>query len=151
VVRMALDAPVWAAPAFGIELVLGDVETAPAATPGSHSYREESAAPKIAVSRYQPLPTMPPAEIDLALLVPSKTSAAEVEAVIRAAAGELLEKLELFDQYSGAGVEQDHRSLAWRLTFRHAERTLRDKEIEGRRAKILAALTEELHVRQRST
>jgi phenylalanyl-tRNA synthetase beta chain len=58
--------------------------------------------------------------------------------------------LELFDQYTGTGVPAGHRSLAWRLTFRHPERTLRDKEIEGRRAKILGALEQELHVRQRS-
>jgi phenylalanyl-tRNA synthetase beta chain len=37
------------------------------------------------------------------------------------------------------------------LTFRHPERTLRDKEIEGRRNKILSALADELNVRQRTT
>jgi phenylalanyl-tRNA synthetase beta chain len=93
---------------------------------------------------------MPPAEIDLALVVPMGTSVADVERVIRSAAGELLEALDLFDQYTGAGVDRDHRSLAWRLTFRHPERTLRDKEIEGRRTKILSALEQELHVRQRT-
>jgi len=93
---------------------------------------------------------MPPAEIDLALLVPQGTRVADVERVIRSAAGELLEALDLFDQYTGAGVDRDHRSLAWRLTFRHPERTLRDKEIEGRRNKILSALEQELHVRQRT-
>jgi phenylalanyl-tRNA synthetase beta chain len=82
--------------------------------------------------------------------VPAGTTVADVERVIRAAAGDLLERLDLFDQYTGAGVDRDHRSLAWRLTFRHPDRTLRDKEIEGRRGKILSALQEELHVRQRS-
>ena len=94
---------------------------------------------------------MPAAEFDLALLVPDGATVEQVDRVIRAAAGELLEQLLLFDQYVGAGVEAGHRSLAWRLTFRHPDRTLRDKEIEGRRAKILAALEQELHVRQRST
>ena len=61
------------------------------------------------------------------------------------------EALELFDEYKGDGVEPGFRSLAWRLTFRHPQRTLRDKEIEGRRSRILAALQQELHVRQRST
>jgi phenylalanyl-tRNA synthetase beta chain len=94
---------------------------------------------------------MPAAEIDLALLVPVEVPAIEVERVVRASAGELLERLELFDQYTGQGIDAGHRSLAWRLTFRHADRTLRDKEIEGRRARILASLKEELNVRQRST
>jgi phenylalanyl-tRNA synthetase beta chain len=150
VTRVALDAPVWAAPAFGVELVLDEVATAPPAKQGEHAYMEGGRPHRAPVSRYTPLPTMPPAEIDLALLVPNGTTVADVERVIRASAGELLEQLQLFDQYSGSGVDAGYRSLAWRLTFRHAERTLRDKEIEGRRGKILGALEQELHVRQRS-
>jgi phenylalanyl-tRNA synthetase beta chain len=57
----------------------------------------------------------------------------------------------LFDRYVGQGVEAGHRSLAWRLTFRHAERTLRDREIDARRADILEALADELNVRQRTS
>ena len=150
VVRVELDAPVWAAQAFGLELVLGEMETDPAAPRGGHVYMEGGRPARVPPSPFMALPSMPSAEFDLALLVPTGTTVADVERVIRAAAGELLERLELFDQYTGAGVERDHRSLAWRLTFRHAERTLRDKEIEGRRGKILSALEQELHVRQRS-
>jgi phenylalanyl-tRNA synthetase beta chain len=149
--RLRLDAPVWATPAFGVEIELGEIATAPPAERGRHAYLESSRGHRAAsVTTYRELPTMPPAEFDLALLVPSGTTVADVERVIRASAGELLEKLVLFDQYTGAGVEGDHRSLAWRLTFRHPERTLRDKEIEGRRGKILGALQQELHVRQRT-
>jgi phenylalanyl-tRNA synthetase beta chain len=151
VLRARLDAPVWAAPAFGIELILADIETAPPAPRGQHPYIEGGRPrPAESATRYVPLATMPPAEFDLALLVPDGTTVAEVERVIRAAAGEMLEELALFDLYTGEGVEAGHRSLAWRLTFRHPERTLRDKEIEGRRGKILSALQQELHVRQRT-
>ena len=151
VVRMELDAPVWAAPAFGVELAIGDLESEPPAARGKHTYIEvPKGSHKVAATRYRAIPTMPAAEFDLALLVPKPTSVADVERVIRASAGELLEKLELFDQYTGAGVGDAERSLAWRLTFRDAERTLRDKEIEGRRNKILSALEQELHVRQRT-
>ena len=74
-----------------------------------------------------------------------------MERVIRAAAGDLLESLDVFDLYEGEGVGAGLRSVAWRLTLRHPERTLRDKEIEGRRAKILSALQSQLNVRQRTT
>lgn len=151
VLRVDLDAPVWASPAFGIELLLGNVSTEPAALPGVHAYKEGMDARRNPAFTYAPLPTMPAAEIDLALLVPFEVRAADVERVIRSAAGELLERLDLFDHYTGSGIEANHRSLAWRLTFRHAERTLRDKEIEGRRVRILDALKQELNVRQRST
>lgn len=148
--RMALDAPVWAAPAYGVELLIGVVESAPVAAPGTSAHAAAE-RPLSRVKRYQPLPTTPPAEFDLALLVPDGVRAEAVEQVIRESSGDLLERLDLFDRYTGRGVDPGFRSLAWRLTFRHAERTLRDKEIEGRRAKILSALAAELNVRQRTT
>jgi phenylalanyl-tRNA synthetase beta chain len=147
--RLSLDAPVWAAPAFGVELSLGVIDSAEAAPRGKSAHRPAERVNRI-VTRYRPIPSTPPAEFDVALLVPVTVSAADVEGVMRRAAGDLLEKLELFDLYTGEGVSADVRSLAWRLTFRHAERTLRDKEIEGRRAKILSALADELNVRQRT-
>ncbi len=64
--------------------------------------------------------------------------------------GAQLESVMLFDEFRGAGVAEGVRSLAWRLTFRHPERTLRDKEIEGRRAQLLKALEERLGVRPRA-
>ena len=150
--RLQIDAPVWASPAFGVELSLGVVDSAQVAPAGKHAHEKgiaRFAAPR--VSKYRALPTTPAAEFDLALLVREELPAAEVERVIRRTAGELLESLVLFDRYEGKGVDAGYRSLAWRLTFRHPERTLRDKEIEGRRAKILSTLQSELDVRPRTT
>lgn len=157
--RVPLDAPVWAAPAFGVELRLASMSNSDVAPPGEHVHPLKAAVGDVVavaeapprVARYRPLPTTPAAEFDLALLVPDAVSAAEVERVLRSAAGDLLERLVAFDLYEGEGVEAGHRSIAWRLTLRHPERTLRDKEIDGRRAKILSALQSELNVRQRST
>ena len=149
--RIPLDAPVWAGTAFGVELVLGAMSNNDVAPPGEHAHGAADAALERRARPYRPLPSTPASEFDLALLLPSDVPAARVEAVIRTAAGDLLERLALFDQYEGDGVEAGHRSVAWRLTLRHPERTLRDKEIEGRRAKILAALQQELNVRQRTS
>jgi phenylalanyl-tRNA synthetase beta chain len=149
--RLALDAPVWAAPAFGVELVLALMSNSDVAPAGEHAHGAAIAAEARRTPRYRPLPTTPASAFDLALLVPGGVSAADVERVVRAAAGDLLERLDLFDLYEGEGVESGHRSVAWRLTLRHPERTLRDKEIEGRRAKILSALQSQLNVRQRTT
>ncbi len=147
---LALDAPVWAAPAYGIELDLGQIESADVAPPGKSIHGQTPAAPPAKHVQYKPLPSTPAAPIDLALLVPDAIRAADVESVIRSNGGELLERLTLFDEFRGAGLPAGTRSLAWRLTFRDATRTLRDKEIEGRTNKILRALEGELGVRQRS-
>jgi phenylalanyl-tRNA synthetase beta chain len=157
--RLALDAPVWAAGAFGVELSLMGIESRPVAARGQRA-RREARAPVGTVARvpgaakavrYSALPSTPASDFDLALLVPNDLPASRVEEVIRRSTGELLERLTLFDEYRGEGVPAGVRSLAWRLTFRHPERTLRDKEIAGRRQKLLRTLEGELGVRQRTT
>ena len=149
--QLALDAPVWAAPAYGIEMTLAEMPNGDVAPPGEHAHTSTLAPPSRTTKTYKPLPAMPASEFDLALLVPSGVTSADVERSIRNAAGDLLERLVAFDLYEGPGVPEGHRSIAWRLTLRHPERTLREKEIEGRRSRILSSLTQELNVRQRST
>jgi phenylalanyl-tRNA synthetase beta chain len=147
--QVVLDAPVWASAAFGIELSLGVIDSSQVAPVGESAHRP-AVRPAAVVTKYQPLPTTPAAEFDLALLVPDSVRGEQVEEVIKRVSGKLLERVELFDRYVGQGVEPGYRSLAWRLTFRHAERTLRDRELEARRSDILRALSDELHVRQRN-
>jgi phenylalanyl-tRNA synthetase beta chain len=143
--EVSLDAPVWASAAFGVELRLAAAPMDPAASAsvGSAAHPESP--------RYRTMPATPAVELDLALLVPGGCGAAEVEEVIRRGAGELLERLELFDEFRGVGIPDGYRSIAWRLTFRHPDRTLRDKEVEGRRDKLLRTLENELSVRQRTS
>jgi phenylalanyl-tRNA synthetase beta chain len=146
--RVGLDAPAWAAPAFGVEInleALGSsiVEPISLPVPGV-------AANTRATKSFKSIPTMPAIEVDLALIVPDTTRASDVERVIRESAGELLEQLSLFDEFRGPDIPQGSRSLAWALTFRHPERTLRDREIQGRTARILKTLEAELGVRQRT-
>jgi len=132
--RLVVDAPVWASPVFGIEVDLEAVE-----------------AGAVATRPYVPVPAMPAMQVDLALLVPESVPSSSVAAAIRDAAGDMLESLVIFDEFRGTGIPDGHRSLAWALTFRHPERTLRDKEIQGRTAKILSVLENKLGIRQRSS
>lgn len=154
VCEVVLDRPIWASAAFGVEITLGVIASANVAAPKTHGHLQRAAvreAPASAGIRFKPLPTTPAAEIDVALLVPDGVEASTVERVLRAAAGDLLEQLTLFDEFRGHGVPDGQRSLGWRLTFRHPERTLRDKEIEGRRLRLLSILDQELGIRPRAT
>ena len=148
--RVTLDAPVWAAPAFGVELSLGVVPSGDVAPRGQHAHQGSAVVGSRSHAEYKPVPVTPAVEVDLALLVPESMAAARVEEVIREGAGDLLERLVLLDEYRGKGIESGMRSLMWRLTLRHAERTLRDKEVEGRREKLLQTLENELGIRQRT-
>jgi len=153
---LALDAPAWAAQAFGIEidlLALGDISGTETGKPVEITGSVTStlgATSSSATTAYQPVPAMPAIEVDLALIVPDSLQAADVERVITKSAGALLEKLVLFDEFRGGDIPAGSRSLAWALTFRHPERTLRDREIQGRTAKIVKTLEEELGIKQRS-
>ena len=137
VFRVSVDAPVWAPGVYGVEI---DLEVG--------AVREKTGL--ATARRYRPIPAMPAMEVDLALLVPESVSARDVDSTIRASAGDLLESLDLFDEFRGKGIPDGMRSLAFRLTFRHPERTLRDREIQGRTAKILSSLEDALGIRQRT-
>lgn len=150
--QVSVDKPVWASDAWGVEVALGELSSDDVAAASAHAHapaERESGATRAV--RFAPLPTTPAAEIDLALLVPDTTLAATVEATLKAAGGELLERVELFDEFRGTGIPAGMRSLAWRLTWRHPERTLRDKEIEGRRSRVLDILDKELGIRPRAS
>lgn len=150
--RLQLDKPVWAPETYGVEVALGEMPNDLIAPRGEHARGElHQASAAARTLRSRPVATTPPAEFDLALLVPTDLPAAAVEMVLKRTGGDLLERLELFDLYEGSGLPPGHRSLAWRLTFRDPNRTLRDKEIEGRRQRILRALELELGVKPRTS
>jgi phenylalanyl-tRNA synthetase beta chain len=126
-----VDAPAWAGDVWALELRL------PA---------EVSARPVIG---YVPPPHLPSVERDLALLVPHRVTAEDVVSLIGDAAGGELEALELFDLYTGEGISEATRSLAFRLRFRSRERTLKDKEVDKAVKTVLRRLQEELGVEAR--
>jgi phenylalanyl-tRNA synthetase beta chain len=152
--EVALDAPVWASTAFGTEVTLGVIESAPVAAPGANVWREavdaQAGVGDAAHVRFRPLPTTPAAELDLALVVPDAVAAARVEEVLRRSGGDTLEGVALLDEFRGGDVPAGARSLLWRLTLRDPVRTLRQKEVDGRRQKLVQALERELGVRVRA-
>jgi phenylalanyl-tRNA synthetase beta chain len=83
--------------------------------------------------------TFPVATQDVALVVDEPVPAAEVEAALRAGAGELLESIRLFDVYENAEQLGDGRkSLAYALRFRAADRTLTVDEASAARDAAVA-------------
>jgi phenylalanyl-tRNA synthetase beta chain len=93
---------------------------------------------------YQPLPDTPAVERDLALVLPEGVLAEQVAAGLRRGAGRLLEAIEIVDEYRGAGLPAGARSVAFRLRFRAAGRTLRDAEVGSALERCLAAVREEV-------
>jgi phenylalanyl-tRNA synthetase beta chain len=93
---------------------------------------------------YRDVVTFPPVRQDIAVVVASEVTAAEVLAVIRAAGGELLAGADVFDTYRGEQVGEGRQSVAVHLQFQAADRTLTDAEADAVRETIVAALRERL-------
>jgi len=128
---LAIDTPPWAGSVFAMEVELPAVPEA-ALTP-----------------IYSPIGQFPGIDRDLALVVPAGVTAGQVRAAIEAKAGALAERIELFDLYEGEGIDAGARSLAYRITFRSVERTLKDSDVEPAVLRVLKCLKEELNVHQR--
>jgi len=86
--------------------------------------------------------TYPPADRDVALVVPTGVPVADVAAALREGAGELLESLALFDVFEGAQVGPGQRSLAFGLRLRAADRTLTAAEANGARDAAVTCASE---------
>jgi phenylalanyl-tRNA synthetase beta chain len=93
--------------------------------------------------RATPLPRYPTAVRDIALLVDESLSAATVRGTIRSHAPETLVQVVEFDRYQGTGIPDGKVSLALRLTFQSAERTLTDAEVESATTEVVELLARE--------
>jgi phenylalanyl-tRNA synthetase beta chain len=91
---------------------------------------------------YRDVTSFPAVLQDIAVVVGEDVAAASVVDAVRAAGGDLLESVEIFDVYRGEQVGGDEKSLALRLAFRAPDRTLTDAEVAERRAAIETALGE---------
>jgi phenylalanyl-tRNA synthetase beta chain len=90
---------------------------------------------------YTPASRFPSSDIDLAFTVTDDVPVDELADVLRAAAGELLVALDLFDVYRGAGVPEGSRSLAFALRLQATDRTLTDDEVAEVRTRVIDAAT----------
>jgi phenylalanyl-tRNA synthetase beta chain len=98
------------------------------------------AAGRLVPERAPAVGRFPEVDRDLAIVVPQTARAADVDAVIRSHAGELLRDVSLFDIYRGVPLGADEKSLAYRLTFGAADRTLTEPEVEAAVGAVVGAL-----------
>ena len=110
---------------------------------------------------YRPYSTFPAADRDLAFFVSTDVSVSEIERVMHKAAqtaksaepsggASLLASVELFDEYRGEHVPAGQRSLAFRLIYRAANRTLKEEEVNPVHQSVREALEEKFQVSLRS-
>jgi phenylalanyl-tRNA synthetase beta chain len=106
---------------------------------------EVDLAPLVAASpfgreSYEDVISYPAVHQDVAVVVDESVPAAEVREAVLQGGGELLRSAEVFDLYRGEQLGEERKSLALRLTFRAADRTLTDEEVAERRRAIESAV-----------
>lgn len=126
-----LDLPPWAGAVIGAEVVL---PAAPEPCPD-------------VVARE--LPDQPASTRDVAMLVPLGTPAGTVLEAIRGAKVAVLEDAQVFDVYEGDDLPAGTRSVAFRLRFRAARRTLTDAQVDQAFRRVLRKVKEATGVEPR--
>lgn len=99
--------------------------------------------------RYRQIGKFPAAKRDLAVVVDLETGVGDVLSEIRRAGGASLEKARLLSVYTGDRVESGKKSVAVSLSFRAAEGTMKDEQVETLMQKILERLEKKFKARLR--
>ncbi len=89
---------------------------------------------------FSELSKFPSIRRDLALVLDRAVPAAQVLALVRKAAGELLVNLDIFDEYRGEGIDSGRKSLGLTLTLQDSSRTLKEEVVEAIMAQVISAL-----------
>ncbi len=92
---------------------------------------------KVGKMKYKELSKFPTVKKDLALLVDNTITAQELQRAIKSSGGKLLQNSEVFDLYTGKGIPEGKKSIAFSIELGAQDKTLTDEEIVGVMNKIV--------------
>jgi phenylalanyl-tRNA synthetase beta chain len=136
------------------EKILGSMKQIPAAQAKKMDLRdavfvaELELAPLLAAAHaekeFRELPKFPAVVRDVALVVAEPVEHASIVAEIGRNQNKILERVELFDIFRGGSIPAGRKSMAYSLTFRAADRTLTDAEVNEAHERIKRQLQQTL-------
>ncbi len=100
--------------------------------------------------KYKPLPKYPSMLRDLALVVKEDILVGDIQKIISRHGEGLIEKIELFDIYTGNQIPEGMKSVAYSITYRSYDRTLRDDEVNSIQQAIIEDLEKSFDAKLRS-
>ena len=98
--------------------------------------------------KYKDISKFPGIIKDAAFIVDNKVTNDEVKAVIVKSGGKLLTKVDIFDIYNN--IEEDKKSMAYKMTFADPTRTLSDEEVMEVFNKIISDVQTKLNAKLRN-
>jgi phenylalanyl-tRNA synthetase beta chain len=93
---------------------------------------------------FKSIPALPAIRRDVAMLVPEATTHESVLQAVRQAKPANLESVDLFDVFRGKNVPAGQKSMAYAFTYRSAERSLTDVEVNAAQEKLIEQLKQRL-------
>ncbi|MDD3354089.1 phenylalanine--tRNA ligase subunit beta [Zoogloea sp.] len=99
---------------------------------------------------YREVSRFPAVQRDLALVVDQGVAAASLIQGLQSVAPAIVQRIELFDQYQGKGIEPHRKSLAFRVVMQETQRTLEDAEVDAAMTALIRHAEEHLAAKLRA-
>ncbi len=112
---------------------------------------DELLARRNAAKSFRNLPQFPAIRRDVAMLVPESTTHDAVLTTVKQAKAANLESVDLFDVFRGKNVPEGQKSLAYAFTYRAADKTLTDAEVNTAHDKLVADFKQKLNATVRES
>ncbi len=113
---------------------------------------EADALMTVSMPVVEAIPRFPTVVRDLAFVVDAKVAAGAILAALRAvsqADGDVVRELRLFDEYRGKGLNENEKSLAFRIWLQDTRQTLDDARIEAVVARLVTEMAAKFDARLR--
>lgn len=98
----------------------------------------------------RPIPRYPSSSRDVSLLVPRRLAASAAIEVVERLADPCIESISVFDEYTGAGIDEADKALGYTIVYRAGDRTLTEAEVTALHGRVVGELAEQLRARVRT-
>lgn len=98
---------------------------------------------------FKPLPKYPSITRDFAVTLDRNIPVSEIEKIIKENGSKYLESFELFDVYTGKQIDENKKSVAYKLVFRDEDKTLKDEDVNLLFEKVIKELQSSLNAQLR--
>ncbi|MEX2398088.1 MAG: phenylalanine--tRNA ligase subunit beta, partial [Balneolales bacterium] len=99
---------------------------------------------------FKPIPRFPSFEFDIAVVADKSVASGDLENMIRQVSGKKLQSIRIFDVFEGGSLEDNKKSIAFRLIFLDESKTLTIKDIDPIIQKVIKTLNREFSATLRS-
>ena len=107
-------------------------------------------AKKVGKMKFKEISKFPSVNKDLAVVVDEAIESQTIAMQIKKSAGSILNEIKVFDVYTGKGIEENKKSIAFSLNFGKMNATLTDEEINSAMEKIIKDLENKLGAQLRT-